>query len=235
MNKAISREVALRLGLARRALPDGNLQELLRVLDDAVGLPPTREKLEKLTLEAFSRASGGAYAGVPLPLREAALAALRGESLPVGAAAPPLESYLDGDMPGSLRVACASNGGEQLDGHFGACENFLIYQVSAQTSRLIDLRRSPDAPTREEKNTARAALLQDCQLLFAMSIGGPAAAKLVRAGVHPVKVPAGGAAQTQIDALRERLATTTAPWLLKAMGAVAAPPPEPTAQPTVEA
>ena len=41
-------------------------------------------------------------------------------------------------MPGSIRVACASNGGEVLDGRSGSARRFLIYQVSAETVRLID-------------------------------------------------------------------------------------------------
>jgi hypothetical protein len=34
----------------------------------------------------------------------------------------------------SIRIACASNRGERLDGHFGSCARFLIYQVSATDS-----------------------------------------------------------------------------------------------------
>ena len=34
---------------------------------------------------------------------------------------PCVEPYRVGDIPGSVRVAVASNEGENLDGHFGNC------------------------------------------------------------------------------------------------------------------
>ena len=36
-----------------------------------------------------------------------------------------VEPSTEGDMPGSVRVACASNGGDELDGHCGAARHFL--------------------------------------------------------------------------------------------------------------
>lgn len=38
----------------------------------------------------------------------------------------------------------AANGGEQIDGHFGFCHRFLVYQVS-KDSRLIDCRDIDDS------------------------------------------------------------------------------------------
>ena len=45
---------------------------------------------------------------------------------------PALEPYEDGDMPGSIRVAVASDKDEEINAHFGYCR-FLIYQL-ARTS-----------------------------------------------------------------------------------------------------
>ena len=53
---------------------------------------------------------------------------------------PTPQPYTDGDMPDSIRVACASNSGDLLNGHFGSCERFLVYQVSQAEYRLIDVR-----------------------------------------------------------------------------------------------
>jgi nitrogen fixation protein NifX len=44
--QALSEDIALRIGLAARALPDTDPARLLRVLSDAVGLPPTAAKLD---------------------------------------------------------------------------------------------------------------------------------------------------------------------------------------------
>ena len=44
MSSPISDDIALRIGLAARALPETSPSRLLKVLADAVGLPPTAEK-----------------------------------------------------------------------------------------------------------------------------------------------------------------------------------------------
>ena len=125
---------------------------------------------------------------------------------------PAVDAYTDGDMPGSLRVAFAANRGERLDGHFGSCERFLVYQISQDAIRLIGIRTTVEADTAEDKNAARSALINDCQIVYVQSIGGPAAAKVVRAGVHPVKKPEGGNAREVLLELQGRLSSPP-PWL----------------------
>ena len=94
-------------------------------------------------------------------------------------------------MPGSVRIACASNDAINVDGHFGSCSQFMIYQVSADEARLIDIRATdiPDGLEVDDKNLFRAELIQDCQVLYMASVGGPAAAKIVKLGIHPIKLP----------------------------------------------
>jgi nitrogen fixation protein NifX len=117
-------------------------------------------------------------------------------------------------------VACASNGGELLDGHFGSCRRFLIYQVTAEGFRLIDVRAIDDtsAEAQDDKNAYRAALIEDCQVLYVASIGGPAAAKVVKLDIHPIKFPDGGNAREHIARLSAVLADKAPPWLAKVMG-----------------
>ena len=50
MSEPISKEIALRIGLAARVLPDIDAAQLLKVLDELVGLPPTKDSLATLTL-----------------------------------------------------------------------------------------------------------------------------------------------------------------------------------------
>lgn len=122
------------------------------------------------------------------------------------------------DMPHSIRVACASDGAGMLDGHFGSCDSFLIYQVSAEEAHPIACRQVHEDAGGGDKNAHRISLIADCQLLFVASIGGPAAAKVVRAGIHPIKRPAAVPAQAEMDALCRAIGRGAAPWLAKAMG-----------------
>jgi nitrogen fixation protein NifX len=129
---------------------------------------------------------------------------------------PQPQSYSDGEWPGSLRVACASNRGERLDGHFGSCAKFLVYQVSEEEIRLIDVRVADDAQSTDDKNTYRSGLIRDCDLLFVLAIGGPAAAKVVKAGLLPIRQPEETGARKVLIKLRQRLSENPPPWLAKA-------------------
>lgn len=213
----ISKDVALRIALAARALPDTEPVKVLNVLAEVIGLPPTPKKLSTLTVKDFKTACDGEFSSTDAEDVKAAIEFLKGER-GLEDDAPTPESYADGEMPDSIRVAIASNKAEQLDGHFGSCSRFLIYQVSADEMRLIDCRSTSGPEARDDKNAYRASLINDCQVLFVASIGGPAAAKVVRAGVHPIKYPDGGNAREQIAALQKIIVSAPPPWLAKAMG-----------------
>ncbi|MCF8005335.1 MAG: dinitrogenase iron-molybdenum cofactor biosynthesis protein [Chromatiaceae bacterium] len=216
----LSDEIALRIGLAARALPDTDIARLLRVLADAVGLPPTAANLDKLTVKDLKQAADGELTDIDSASLKEALARLKGQGSTDIEPAPEPESYSDDELPNSIRVACASNGGELLDGHFGSCQRFLVYQVSADSYKLIDCRDiDPTAgELQDDKNSYRASLIADCQVLYVASIGGPAAAKVVKRDIHPIKRPQMGNAREHIAELSRTLAAKTPPWLAKIMG-----------------
>ncbi len=214
----ISEEIALRIGLASRELPDTDAARLLRVLDDAIGLPPTIDTLASLTVKNMKRAGDGEFADVDTAAIKSALAHLKGEMDLQNEPLPEVESYREGDMPNSLRIACASNKGEMLDGHFGSCQRFLIYQVSRDENRLIEIRSVDSEQEGDDKNAYRASLISDCQILFVASIGGPAAAKVVKVGVHPIKKPQAVSAREEIANLQAVIEKDAPPWLAKVMG-----------------
>lgn len=217
-NAALNKDIALRIGLAARELPDTDPKRLVDVLADCVGLPPTAKSLAGITVKDLKAAADGEFADLDTQAIKSALACLKGEKGISGEPLPEIEGYAEGDMPGSIRVACASNKAGELDGHFGSCQRFLVFQVSEQEIRLVDIRAIDDAEAEGDKNGYRASLINDCQLLFVASIGGPAAAKVVRAGVHPVKKPEMGEARTEIAALQSRIGPDAPPWLAKIMG-----------------
>jgi len=217
MNTSITREAALRIGLAARAL-DVSPRELTLALAEKLDLPLSETKLAGCSVELLREAmdgDGGICAAEKEDLKHA-VRLLWGEGVS-GSELPPLDAYAEGDMPQSVRLACASNHGEMLDGHFGSCERFLIYQVSASEMRLVAIRPALEADYAEDKNVARAALIADCDVLYVQSIGGPAAAKVIRANVHPVKIPLPGPARDSVARLQTSL-TSPPPWLARVMG-----------------
>jgi nitrogen fixation protein NifX len=226
MSAPLTREAALRIALAAREFPGVSAAALVKALVDRLELPLSETKLAGVTVADLREILAGDHAdencvvGVSDEGLKRAARLLWGEDV-TGSELPDLDAYSDGDMPGSIRVACASNTGEQLDGHFGSCERFLIYQVSPTESRLVALRPTLEADAEEDRNVARAALINDCQVVYIQSIGGPAAAKVVRAGVHPVKVPTSAPARDVLIRLQGALASPP-PWLAKIMGVEAA-------------
>lgn len=134
---------------------------------------------------------------------------LRGE-LPVH-----LRVHKPAGREAQLRVAFCSQDGLAINGHFGQCRLFFVYAFDEQGAWLEGLRRYPSAPQEMEANEVRARLLADCHLLFCEAIGGPAAARLIRHNVHPMKVAAGHTILSQNAAILTLLAGQLPPWLAK--------------------
>lgn len=222
MSQAMTREAALRIGLAARELDVPSITGLVQALAEKLGLPLTEARLVTLTVTDLREVLAGEHAdencsvGVDHECLKRAVRLLWGEGV-TGSELPPVDPYTDGDMPGSIRVACASNYGEDVDGHFGSCERFLIYQVAPKELRLLAVRPTLEADHAEDRNVARAQMIADCQVVYVQSIGGPAAAKVVRAGAHPVKIPRSGPAREVLLRLQETLSNPP-PWLAKVMG-----------------
>lgn len=214
----LTRNMALRIGLAAKALNNVSPAEMLGIVGDAVALPLTEKKMTGLSMDKLRTADGGKLFGETKETLKNVLSILKGKSGPDDFQMPSLDAYEDGDMPGSIRVAMASNGGEDFDGHFGSCSRFLVYQMSAGEIRLIAVRSTADDVEAEDKNKYRADLIRDCQVLYIVSIGGPAAAKVVRADIHPIKQPNGGKARDVLAELQDVIANSPPPWLAKAMG-----------------
>jgi nitrogen fixation protein NifX len=216
----LSRELALRIGLAARALPDTDAKRLFKVLTACVRLPITEDKIGSINLKTLKTAQGGEFSDINDVLLKKALHILKTNVETGEIPKPEILGLQEGDMPGSVRIACASNDAINIDGHFGSCSQFMIYQVSAAEARLIDIRSTdiPDDLEVDDKNRYRAELIQDCQVIYMASVGGPAAAKIVKLGIHPMKLPGIETIADIIGQLQTVIAGTPPPWLAKAMG-----------------
>ncbi|GLS92510.1 dinitrogenase iron-molybdenum cofactor biosynthesis protein [Psychromonas marina] len=121
-----------------------------------------------------------------------------------------------------LQIAFVSTDGLTVDGHFGSCEQFDIYTVDAQSYQKIGVREAKSGRG-IEKNAIRAEIISDCHLMFCASIGGPAAARVIRTGIHPMKCkPLNNVYPTieeQLQQLQQRIhSESLPPWLAKLTG-----------------
>lgn len=116
-----------------------------------------------------------------------------------------------------LTTAFATADGVHVDTHFGRCARFDVYDVTAESVRMREIRSvaTDDADLEDRRLQARLDALDGCALVCVASIGPAAAARVVRARVHPLKSDP----STTIDSVLERLQTvlrgTPPPWLRK--------------------
>ncbi len=218
----ISRETALRIALAARVLPDIGVGKLLDILHRRISGELDEDSLKTITVTdlktGFASVDGeedGEDIGIGLPALKEAVRILWGEEdaeeLPeVTSGQPPLAN--------SIRVAVSSNSGEALNGHFGSCLRYLVYELNPDEYRLVDIRSALEADFSDDRNAFRADLVRDCQVLYVVSVGGPAAAKVIRAGVYPIKLIEGGEAGEILAGLQRVMAGSPPPWLAKILG-----------------
>lgn len=224
---ALSKDLALRIGLAARVLPGVEIPRLLDILQERLGTPLSDEKLKSFTVTQLKTGIGsldgeedGEDIGIGLANIKQAVRYLWGEEDDADRL-PEIGPYADGEMPHSVRVAVASNSGAMIDGHFGSCIRFLIYQLNADDYRPIDIRSTVEADSADDKNLFRTQLIEDCHILLVQSIGGPAAAKVIRANIYPLKVPEATEAVKQLQALQQVMHDNPPPWLAKILGQAA--------------
>lgn len=220
MDAPLAPDLALRIGLAARALAGTDPAILLRLLIRIIGEPITHAKLAKLRA---GRLRGAASLNkVDAVSFSIAFDILRGSTdmdLPEPQLHPAAGSH------GYVQVACASDSAEYLDGSFTRCRRFLIYQVSADDQRLVAVRDTAALPKGRGAPQARADLIRDCVVLYTTDIGAAAAAKLVKVGAYPLVVEPGQSAHDTLRRLQSVLAREALPpWLAKAMGREVYPP-----------
>jgi nitrogen fixation protein NifX len=220
----ISRAAALRIALAARAIPTTTLPKLIEVLHATIGEVLDEDTLRSITVTNLKTGLGGLAGdeedgediGLGLPEMKLAVRILWGDTGDTSGIPVP-QPYAEDEFPHSLRVAIASDSDAQLNGHFGSCLRFLVYQVSADNFRLIDVRDALEADFAPDKNGFRVQLIKDCHVVYVVSIGGPAAAKVIRGDIFPIKRIEGGEADDVIRQFQEVMKSPP-PWLQKVLG-----------------
>ncbi len=219
----LPRELALRIALAARILPGISVPRLLEILHERLGSPLDDEKLKAITVTNLKTGLGsldgeedGEDIGIGLANIKLAVRYLWGDEA-ADEDLPEIMPYKAGDMPESIRIAIGSNSGALINGHFGSCIRFLVYQLSRHACTLIDIRSTLEADSSDDRNLFRANLINDCHVVFVQSIGGPAAAKVIRADIYPIKVPDVTEALEQLKEF-QRVFDAPPPWFAKALG-----------------
>lgn len=113
-----------------------------------------------------------------------------------------------------MKVAFATKDGEHINDHFGWAKQFSIYDVSAEGYKLVEHVETPEDPEDEDdKISIKIQALKDSSIMYCEAIGPTAAAKVVKARIHPIKVKEPKKISEELDALVELLKGNPPPWI----------------------
>lgn len=123
-----------------------------------------------------------------------------------------------------MKIAFATQDLKTLDAHFAGARNFAIYDVSEVEARFVEAVQF-NAVSKEDgvhsdgddRIASRVEALRGCTLLFVQAIGGPAAAKVVNARIHPIKVAQPEPIPHVLERVQSMLRGTPPPWLRKVL------------------
>ncbi|NCD11309.1 MAG: dinitrogenase iron-molybdenum cofactor biosynthesis protein [Epsilonproteobacteria bacterium] len=111
-----------------------------------------------------------------------------------------------------IKVAFFTNDLKNIDAHFGSCEQFMVYEVGVEGSRLVGV-----IPTGEERTEGRVEMLKeaDVSMLYCIEIGPAAAAKVVNHKIFPMKYKHVVGIEEELEKLSTMLSTNPPPFLQK--------------------
>lgn len=124
-----------------------------------------------------------------------------------------------------MRIAFATQDLKTVDAHFAGARTFAIFEVGKDGCRFREAvhfgaasnEDGVHAEDGDDRITPRVEALRGCALLFVLAIGGPAAAKVITARIHPIKLPGPEPIAQVLDRVRAMLNGTPPPWLRKVM------------------
>ncbi len=124
-----------------------------------------------------------------------------------------------------MRVAFATQDRQTVDAHFASARTFMFYDVGPDGHTFLEAVQFDNVSNEEgqhqddgdDRLASKIKALEGSALLFVRAIGGPAAARVVRARVHPIKLSADETISAVIDKVRGMLKSNPPPWLRKAI------------------
>jgi nitrogen fixation protein NifX len=126
---------------------------------------------------------------------------------------------------GAVRIAIASRDMKNLNAHFGSASKFAVYDVTRDGWSFVEALNFDDNSDEsgahktegDDRITPKVEALTGCHLLFCLAIGGPSAAKVVSAKIHPIKVPNASSFEEVLERTKTMLNGAPPPWLRKVL------------------
>jgi len=107
-----------------------------------------------------------------------------------------------------MKVAFCSSDGIYINEHFGQTEKIYVYEISKDEAFFLECRNvkksNPDVD-HIDMIDEKIDQISDCRIIYFTQIGGPAAAKVIKNKIFPVKVGPESLVETIIKAMQKAL------------------------------
>ena len=121
-------------------------------------------------------------------------------------------------LENSIKVAFATKDLETINAHFGGAKEFVVYNVSKEGFALDGVIKTDTSEmVGDDKTDFKVKALSGINIMYCESIGGTAAAKVIRGGINPMKVQEPTAIEEVLKELVAMINGNPPPWIKKIM------------------
>jgi len=124
-------------------------------------------------------------------------------------------------LQNAMKVAFATKDMESINAHFGGAKEFVVYDVSKDDYKLSGVIKTDTSSLNgDDKTDFKVKALQGINIMYCESIGGTAAAKVIRGGINPMKVQEPRKIEDVVKELISMINDNPPPWVKKIMNIV---------------
>ena len=121
-------------------------------------------------------------------------------------------------LENAMKVAFATKDMQTINAHFGGAKEFVVYKVSKDGFELSEVVKTDTSEmVGDDKTDFKVKALKGINIMYCESIGGTAAAKVIRGGINPMKVQEPRAIEDVLKELVVMLNDNPPPWVKKVM------------------
>ncbi len=121
-------------------------------------------------------------------------------------------------LENAIKVAFATKDMQTVNAHFGGAKEFVVYKVSKDGFLMSEVIQTDTSDVEsDDKTDFKVRALAGINIMYCESIGGTAAAKVIRAGMNPMKVQEPRAIEDILKELVGMINGNPPPWVKKIM------------------
>jgi len=121
-------------------------------------------------------------------------------------------------LQNAMKVAFASKDMQSINAHFGGAKEFVVYKISKDGFELDGVIKTDTSDLAgDDKTDFKVKALKGINLMYCESIGGTAAAKVIRGGINPMKVDDNSKIEDVLKGLVIMINDNPPPWVKKIM------------------